>query len=257
MSPSDAARALRVAREARTTLEPFTDDNPELGAAWGYDVQDVDRRSRLEAGERLVGAKLGLTSRPKQERMGVDVPIVGFLTDVMVVDGERVADALGRWRQPRIEPEVAFVTGAPIAGALTLDDVPGVVGSVLLAAEVIDSRWRDFRFRLADVVADNTSAAGVVLGDRRLAVSDVGQLADLPCRVEVDGEVVHESDPSAILGDPFRALQLLSRHLEERGEHLPAGSVVLAGAMTDAVELRTGSSYRITLGELSEIAFDL
>jgi 2-oxo-3-hexenedioate decarboxylase len=252
ISHAHAVAVLEDAREHRATVAPFTDTTTHLDEAWGYDVQALDRDHRLARGEVLMGAKLGLTSEAKQRRMGLDRPIVGFLTDAMTLTPEAVAAGLARWIQPRIEPEIAFIMSRPIAEPLDLADVMTTVGGVSVAAEVIDSRFVDYRFRLPDVVADNTSAAGVLLGEARPLV-DVDELVTARCTVRVDGQLVHEATGAAILGHPLRALVWLSRHLAARGEVLPAGSVVLAGALTDAVPLRPGSSFDLEVEGLGAI----
>lgn len=122
-----------------------------------------------------------------------------------------------------------------------------------MAAEVIDSRFTDYRFALPDVVADNTSAAGVLVGEP-VPLAAVTDLASSRCEVEVDGEVVHRATGAAVLGDPLRAVQLLSEHLASRRAVLPAGSLVLAGALTDAVPLLPGRQYRLTVEGLGTIA---
>lgn len=256
MTPAEAAACLAGARHARTTIDPFTDTVDDLDEAWAYDVQAEDRSARRQQGERVIGAKLGLTSVAKQQRMGVDRPIVGFLTDRMLAPPEQIAGRLTQWAQPRIEPEIAFVTSRPIGSALDLDTVPAHLATVGVAAEVIDSRWSDYRFRLPDVVADNTSAAGIVVGTS-VSLDDVADLASLACTMSVDGQVVHEATGAAILGDPLLAVQLLSHHLEHRGEVLPAGSLVLAGALTDAVPLAPGHRYVLTIESLGEVFVDL
>lgn len=253
MTPTEAADRLLEARRTRTTLTPFTDDHPDLDETWGYAVQDLDRARRRDAGERQVGAKLGLTSRAKQQRMGVDRPIVGFLGETMSLTPDQVALALPRWAQPRIEPEIAFVTAQAVSTSLDDHAVLEAVAGVQVAAEVIDSRWTGYRFRLADVLADNTSAAGVLLGGAPVPPGDAGDLAALRCTVTVDGEVVHRATGAAILGHPLRALQVLSHHLERRGETLPAGSLVLAGALTDAVPLTAGRSYELSVEGLGSV----
>jgi 2-oxo-3-hexenedioate decarboxylase len=121
-----------------------------------------------------------------------------------------------------------------------------------IAAEVIDSRYADYRFRFADVVADNTSAAGVIVGDLHPAAG-VPDLGELHCTVTVDGEVRHEATGAAILGDPYAALVHLTHHLEARGETLPAGALILAGALTDAEPLVPGSGYRLEIESLGTI----
>lgn len=242
MRPTDAEVALRAARESRRTLPPFTDDDPTLDEAWGYAVQAADRAHRTAQGETVVGAKLGLTSEAKQLRMGVDQPIVGFLTDAMRLEPEQLPSTRGAWAQPRIEPEVAFLTAREISSPLTLLEAARAVEGVAVAAEVIDSRYTGYRFRLPDVIADATSAAGFVLGPWQALYDGI---PDLQCSLEVDGAVAHAATGAAILGHPLRALVHLSRHIGDRGESVPAGSVVLAGAMTDAAPLVGGSRYTV------------
>lgn len=253
MNPRHAADLLRAARVERRTLSPFTDEHPELDEDWGYAVQALALDDRVAAGDPVVGAKLGLTSRAKQERMGVDRPIVGFLTRSMLLEPDGVGDSVAHWAQPRIEPEIAFVTGRAIDRALDADEVRAGVASVGVAAEILDSRWTGYRFRLPDVVADETSAAGVLLGAAPVPWPADLDLASARCEVEVDGEVAHRSTGAAILGDPWRALSLLSEHLERHGRSLPAGSLVLAGALTDAVPLQAGSRYRLSVEGLGTI----
>jgi 2-oxo-3-hexenedioate decarboxylase len=256
MTPAEAAARLAEARHARATVDPFTDTVDGLDEAWAYAVQAEDRRERLQRGERVIGAKLGLTSVAKQQRMGVDRPIVGFLTDRMLTPPEQIGGRLTEWAQPRIEPEIAFITSRPIDRTLDLDAVPAHIATVGVAAEVIDSRWSDYRFRLPDVVADNTSAAGVVVGPS-LPLGDVADLSSLACTVSVDDQMAHQATGAAILGDPLLAVQLLSHHLERSRDALPAGSLVLAGALTDAVPLTPGHRYGLSIASLGEVVVDL
>ena len=255
MKPADAEAALRAARESHGHLAPFTDTHPHLDEAWGYTVQGLDRAHRLASGERVVGAKLGLTSRAKQTRMNVDQPVVGFLTDAMQVHPGRGAMDPRRWARPRIEPEIAFITATDLAEPVDLDRAHAAVESVAVAAEVIDSRFADFRFRLPDVLADNTSAAGFVVGPPR-HLDGPDALVSLDCHLDVDDRIVHRATGAAILGHPLRALVRLSEHLARQGAILPAGSVVLAGALTDAVPLTPRSRYTIRMGPLGELTLE-
>lgn len=254
MTPEAGAALLRRVRVAGRLVDPLTDADPGLDEEWAYRTQYLDRARRTTDGERVVGAKLGLTSRAKQDRMGVDRPIVGFLTDAMLVDPEDVAVRSASWVQPRIEPEIAFVTSRDIDRAIPIDDVSTYVESVLLAAEIIDSRYAGYRFRLPDVVADNTSAAGVVLAEQRHRLVDVPNLATLRCEVHIDGQLVHHASGAAILGDPLRSLVLLSDHLARHQQVLPSGSLVLAGALTDATPLETGRRHDLTIEHLGRLS---
>lgn len=253
MTPAEAQGALQAARGERRILEAFTAADPTLDEQWGYDVQALDRDQRTSGGERIIGAKLGLTSAAKQQRMNVAQPIVGFLTDAMRSTPDSLAQDLRHWAQPRIEPEIAFLTGRPIDAPLTLAQAARALEGVTVAAEIIDSRYRGFRFRLPDVVADNTSAAGFLLGSFA-PLADPDDLPAVPCTITVDDTVVHSANGAAILGQPLNAIVWLSEHLARHGQTLPTGSVVLAGALTDAVPLVAGSHYAIDMGNLGSLS---
>ncbi|WP_240722646.1 2-keto-4-pentenoate hydratase [Kocuria rosea] len=251
MRPQDAEQTLAAARRDRRSLDPFTDAHPDLDEEWGYAVQSLDRARRTTAGEEIIGAKLGLTSTAKQQRMNIDRPIVGFLTDVMHLPAAKPLD-LTAWIQPRIEPEIAFVLGRAVNAPVDLAGAAAAVEAVAAAAEIVDSRYTGYRFGLPDVLADNTSAAAYLLADPR-SLRAVGDLAALRCEVMVDGCTVHTATGAAILGHPLRALVHLSEHVAACGETLPAGSVVLAGAMTDAVPLIQGTNFLLRTHGLGEI----
>ena len=253
MRPADAEAALRAAREARRTLAPFTDADPTLDEEWGYGVQALDRTQRVGSGQMVIGAKLGLTSEAKQQRMNVNQPIVGFLTDTMRVAADSFAQSAQGWAQPRIEPEIAFITARALSTPLTLAEAGRTVEAVSVAAEIIDSRYENYRFRLPDVVADNASAAGFIVGPPS-RLRNLDELARVRCEVEVDGRVVHTATGAAILGHPLLAIVWLSKHLAMHGDTLPGGSLILAGALTDAVPLVAGSHFTTRMDALGTLS---
>jgi 2-oxo-3-hexenedioate decarboxylase len=201
--------------------------------ATGYEVQRalVERR-----GDRLVGLKMGLTSRAKQAQMGVAEPIWGRLTAGMRVPDGGTVD-VRRLIHPRVEPEVAFRL-----------DGAGEPTAVAAALEVIDSRYVDFQFTLPDVIADNTSAARFVVGPWHPVP---GTLDNLGVLLEVDGRVAQVGSTAAILGDPRRALAR-GLDLATRAGVVPEpGWVFLAGAATAAVPLQPGAHVRAVVAELA------
>ncbi|MGA3489522.1 2-keto-4-pentenoate hydratase [Micromonosporaceae bacterium DT55] len=214
-----------------------------LDAEAAYGVQAEVLRRRLDRGERLVGLKMGLTSRAKMAQMGVDEVIWGRLTDAMWIADGATVDA-GAYIHPRVEPEVAFlVDRVPEPGA-TVADFAASVRAVAPAIELIDSRYADFSFSLPDVIADNTSAAGFVVG----AWSPVpAGLANLGVLLEIDGRVAQVGSTAAILGDPRRAFTEGVRLAGRHGVRLAEGWVFLAGAATAAVPLAPGAHVRATV----------
>jgi 2-oxo-3-hexenedioate decarboxylase len=132
----------------------------------GYKIQNKVIDLRLRDGETILGVKAGLTSVAKQQAMGVNEPVYGFITDRMVLQSGTKVD-LSRFIHPRVEPEIVFILSNDLSGSnVTKEDVLDSTESVCCGLEIIDSRYKDFRFTLADVVADNTSAAGFVLGEK-------------------------------------------------------------------------------------------
>ena len=229
-----AATALLDAEAARADLEPFTDDWPGLDLATGYAVQDETLRRRLGRGERLAGLKLGLTSRAKQQRMGIATPLTAWLTDAMVLPAGAPVPR-DRLIHPRAEPEIVFVMRDRLAGpGVTAATALAAVGSVHGGVEIIDSRYRDFRFTLPDVVADNASAGCFVTGP--VAVPPAGlDLALEACLLEVNGQVVDSAAGAAVQGHPAEALALAANDLGRRGLAIEPGWIVLTGGLTDAV----------------------
>jgi 2-oxo-3-hexenedioate decarboxylase len=229
----DKATRTVLATTQLTDASPLTIDE-------AYDVQRAGVALRVERGDAVVGVKLGFTSRAKALQMGVSDVIIGVITEEMRVEDGGAVD-VGRLIHPRIEPELAFRLGIDVDPDDPNHDPMTAVSDVAPALEIIDSRYRDFRFSLADVVADNTSAAGFVVGPwRSLESVQAGlDLGNLGVVLELDGVVVETGSTAAILGDPRRALRAVKRMARQHGLTLPAGSIILAGAATAAVPLPT------------------
>ena len=248
---SVAAELLRCEDERRDRA-PFTDDWPELDLDTGYAVQDLVLEKRLARGETLVGVKLGLTSRAKQQRMGVHVPLVAWLTDAMVLPAG-VPVPQDRLIHPRVEPELVFVMAERLQGpGVTAATAMAAVGTVLGGAEVIDSRYRDFRFTAGDVVADNASSGAYVTGPVSLPPTEL-DLALEAVLVEVDGQVVDSAAGAAVLGHPGEALALAANELARRGRAIEPGWVVLTGGMTDAVPVPAGTTVAMHFTNLGSV----
>jgi 2-oxo-3-hexenedioate decarboxylase len=257
IDPSEAntwAVRLAAAERDRATIGLITDTIPTLTVEDAYAIQAAGIALRLARGERVIGAKLGLTSRAKQERMGIDIPIFGQLTNSMQhpLGG---ALLLRELIHPRVEPEIVFVLGESLRGpGLTSDDVLAATEYITAGVEVIDSRFADFRFRLGDVVADNTSAARFILGDRRLRPDAFASgLEGLGVSLSVDGEVVSTATGAAVLGNPADAVALLANSVAGHGQVLEAGWIILSGGLTDAVEISDEREVRASFDQLGDI----
>jgi 2-oxo-3-hexenedioate decarboxylase len=252
MEASEIAKALASAEGDRRELRPFTDDDPDLDETTAYDAQWAGVQARLNAGERLAGAKLGLTSRVKQQVMNVDQPLYGWVTGGMLLPhGEQVR--LERFIHPRVEPEIAFLLGRDLETPATVTSVLAATEAVLAAVDVLDSRYADFRFRLPDVIADNASAAAFLLGPRAVPPEDLVDLSLIGCVLRVGGDVVATAAGAATMGHPAAAVAWLANRLEPRGQRLTAGMLVFSGGLTEPVPLQAGVSVTAELDGLGSI----
>jgi 2-oxo-3-hexenedioate decarboxylase len=238
--------AARLARSVDQLLEPLTIDE-------SYEVQALSLARRYERGERRVGVKMGFTSRAKMVQMGLDEMIWGRLTDAMLVEDGGVIN-LPEFVHPRVEPEIAFLLNAPLSGRVDSLTAAAAIEAIAPALEIIDSRYHNFKFSLTDVISDNSSSSGFIVGpwsDPRSDFSNLGMV------MEIDGFLAQVGSSAAILGHPLRSLVAAARLVAQRGEELNAGDIVLAGAAT-AAEAMTGKRFvQLTVERLGKVSFTI
>lgn len=225
----------------------------DLGVDDAYAVQALSLARRYGRGERRVGMKMGLTSRAKMAQVGVDEMIWGRLTDAMQVE-EGGSVALDRYVHPRVEPEVAFLMKAPLSGRVTPAQALAAVEAVAPALEIIDSRYQDFKFALPDVIADNSSSSGFVVGPWCRPDVEIGNLGLV---MTVNGRPVQVGSTAAILGHPVRSLVAAARLVAQWGERLEPGWIVLAGGATAAHPLAPGMAVRVEMQALGSASFQV
>jgi 2-keto-4-pentenoate hydratase len=228
------------------------DPNGELSEHDAYRLQLQYVDSRVAAGDSVVGLKTGLTSRAKQQTMGVLQPILGhILASSVVPEGEPivVADLI----HPRAEPEIAFVLDKDLEGPVTAAQAARATALVFPAVEIIDSRFRDFKFGLGDVIADNTSAARVVFGSVSITPTEA-DLRLIGMVYSKNGNVESTASGAAVLNNPWEALAWLARRASDLGRPLKAGQMVLAGALADAVFVKPGDTVRVEFDRMGGLS---
>jgi 2-keto-4-pentenoate hydratase len=246
------ADALWAAEQDRAPIAPPSEADGSLTVEGAYAIQAINVARRTESGARVLGRKVGLTSRAMQEMLGVDEPDFGVLMDDMFVEeGDDVE--LGSLILPRVEAEMAFLLERDLAGpGVTAAQVAGAVAGVLPALEIIDSRIADWRITLVDTVADNASSARVVLGGRVTPVADL-DLRLVGMAVTRNGVLADTGAGAAVLGNPLRCVAWLANKVGEFGETLHAGDVVLAGALHRAFPVGSGDVCRAEFGHLGAV----
>jgi len=247
------SEVLRVAEQSRSAVGPVSDlVAGGLTFDMAHAVCEANIQKRLDAGERLVGYKVGSTNARVREAMGLPGPTYGYLFDnmVMLADGEFLMKEL---IAPRIESEICFRLSRDLHGPdLTIEQVLGATEAVSASVEVCDSRIRDWQCPYPDWFADNGFAAGIVLSGRWVPVREV----DLPRETVVltqDSRRIAEGAGEMVMGHPANAIAWLARSLHERGRGLSAGMLVMTGTLTPVTPIERGSAYSASFSTLGSV----
>ncbi|CUI58138.1 2-oxo-hepta-3-ene-1,7-dioic acid hydratase [Achromobacter xylosoxidans] len=254
---NDAQRqqAAALLIEAERTGMPTTQLDqafPGIEIADAYAIQQRIIASKLAAGARLRGHKIGLTSKAMQSTVGIDEPDYGHLLDTMFFqDGDTIATE--KLIVPRVEVELAFVLGKPLRGPdVTLFDVLDATDYVVPALELIDGRSKYPR-RIVDNIADNAACAGIILGGRPVKPLDV-DLRWVAALLLKNGVIEESGVSAAVLGHPAMGIVWLANKLAAHDTGLEAGQIVLAGSFTRTVAVAKGDTIHADYGPLGSIS---
>lgn len=232
----------------RRTLAPLTDRHPDIDVDDAYHIS-LHMLSRREAdGEKIVGKKIGVTSKPVQDMLNVHQPDFGFLTDAMhYPDGATIPIAKAGLIQPRAEGEIAFMLKADLHGpGVTREDVLAATAWVAPCFEIVDSRIDDWKIRIQDTVADNASCGVFVIGDRHTDPAGLDLAAVRMC-VMRNGEPAGEGLGSAVQGHPAEAVAWLANTLGRFGIPFRAGELILSGSLAPLIPARAGDRFEMEI----------
>ena len=249
----DAAQRLFEAERDARQIRLLSLDFPGATMDDAYAVQAALVKRKQASGLKRVGWKIGLTSKAMQSALAIDIPDSGILFDDMVfADGGTVPT--GRFIQPRVEAEIAFVMKAPLKGPnVAIDDVLDATAYVTPSLEILDTRVERMnretgRIRtFFDTIADNAANAGLVAGGRRLAPREV-DLRWMGAIVSRNGEVEETGLGAGVLDHPARGIVWLAERLDAYGMQIGAGEVVLSGSFVRPVEARPGDRIAADFG---------
>jgi 2-oxo-3-hexenedioate decarboxylase len=245
----DIALKLHDARLSASSLKQFSANIEDFKRDDAYSIQEAGIAMREQAGEKVIGLKMGLTSKEKRDQMNLDAPLYGVLTDKMQVENTGTYILKGSIH-PKIEPEIAFHIKSELKGEVTREEVLAATDSVCAALEILDSRYEGFKyFSMEDVISDNSSSSHYILGP---STNDFKQLKleDLQMDMLINGEVVKSGNSKAISDDPVISIIQLAQLLAKRGQSIPAGCFVLSGAATTAVNLEARMNVELKVAGL-------
>lgn len=255
-----AAAALLEAEESRRQIGLLSLAHPAMTLDDAYTIQAVQMERKLAAGRQILGWKIGLTSTVMQEALGIDTPDSGVLYDDMYFEsGARIPE--GRFIEPRVEVEIAFVLKAPLSGEVTRADVLAATDYVVPAIEILDTRIlrsnpeTGQRRQIFDTVSDNAANAGIVVGDARHAPEDF-DLRWVGAIVKKNRETVATGLGAAVLDDPVDGLVWLARRMQTYGQAMEAGQIVLSGSFISPIECPSGTEIEADFGAFGQVRVD-
>lgn len=252
----NVAMKLHQARTQQKSIPQLSKDGITLTRLEAYQVQEHGIILREQQNEKRIGLKMGLTSAGKRKQMNLDSPLYGELTKAMQVENNHSFD-ISKLIHPKIEPEIAFLMKKPLQGTVTRTEVFDACEAVASCMEILDSRYDQFKyFSMEDVIADNSSSSHFVVGPWVRDFMPI-DLRELKMKMSVDGQVVQQGYSKEISGDPVMSVIELCRLLSLRNRRLDAGMIVLAGAATAAVELKSGQQISLAVDLLPPVALSI
>lgn len=246
---NDLADYILQAQDEKREIQKITAmKQPELTIAEGYLIQEQLVKKRLARGETILGPKMGLTSQAKLKQMNVTDPIYGYVFQSMyIAEGSTIE--LEDFIHPKVEPEIGFILKQELKGpGVTKEQVIEATEYVFPAIEIIDSRFENFDFTMPDVVADNTSASGAVIGTTMRDPKKL-ELETIGVHLTINGEIKSIGAGAAVLGHPANAIAALANMLSEKGETVKVGQPILSGGLTAATSISKGDHITVQFGE--------
>ncbi|MCP8970506.1 2-keto-4-pentenoate hydratase [Ectobacillus ponti] len=250
----ELASFLHDAEMNKQEVTRITAEHPDLSVSEAYQIQEELVAMKTELGHRIIGPKMGLTSRAKMVQMKVEEPIYGYVFDYMMLS-EGEALKLDELIHPKVEAEIAFILGKDLEGpGITAEDVMAATEYVAPALEIIDSRYENFQFTLPDVIADNASSSRVILSNR-FTKPDGIELDLVGVTLYINSELKELGAGAAVVGHPANSVAMLANMLARKHEKLKAGEVILTGGVTGAVMLTEGDTVTAKWDGLGELQF--
>ena len=244
------SQALYRALRSQSVIEPLSEREPEMTIEDAYRVSSGLLQQRIELdGEKVIGKKIGVTSKAVMNMLGVNQPDFGYLTDAMVVEEGEPLSITDKMIQPRAEGEIAFVLKKDLEGpGVTATDVLQATDFIVPCFEIVDSRIRDWKIKIQDTVADNASCGYFLLGQNAVDPSDV-DLTTCGMVMELNGQVCSTGAGAAALGaSPVSCVVWLANTLGRLGTPLKAGEVILSGSLVPLQPVKPGDYMSVSIG---------
>ena len=252
MDRQKIADALYQAEAGRYQIDMITAQYSDMTVEDAYHIQLIKVQRKISAGEKIIGMKIGLTSKAMQNLLGVGEPDYGHLTDrMLLLEGETCPCA--ELLQPKVEGELSFCLKKTLKGpGVTIADVYNATAWGVPSIEIVDSRIKNWTIKLPDTVADNGSSARFVLGSGMTPIDRINMRL-IGMTMEKNGELVNSGAGAEVLGNPAASVAWLANKISAFGIELKEGSIVMAGALPAAQPAHPGDSYTVSFDRLGSV----
>lgn len=251
-----AARVLREARQTQRMIPRISESFEIYDIEQAYQIAELNTAHSIALGKRIIGKKVGLTSKAVQTQLGVNQPDFGILfADMEYLDKSKIPAK--DFIQPKAEAEVAFIVARDLpVHAPSWSEFISCIDYALAAIEIVDSAIEDWKITLVDTIADNASCGAYVLGNQPIAIGNLN-FSEIGMQLIKNGEIVSVGSGAACLDHPLRAAWWLARTMAERGNQLKAGELILSGALGPMVAIQQGDVIEARMGQLGTVSCHL
>jgi 2-keto-4-pentenoate hydratase len=247
------AKTLRQADKNKEACSPIREIIGVEDIKTAYAIQNINNKKRLKSGARIVGRKIGLTSKAVQKQLGVDQPDYGALFH----DMEVLTGGIIPWNetmQPKVEAEIAFVLARDLPSAdIGVVDILAAIDYALVSLEIVGSRIENWNIKITDTIADNASASHFVLGHQPAYINHI-DLINCKMKMTKNGETVSEGTGAACLGSPINATLWLAQTMAKLGTPLKAGEIILSGALGAMANAEAGDQFSCSIEGLGAVS---
>ncbi len=247
------AQSLREANETKTPCAPLRNTIGTTDIVSAYAIQKINNQLLLDQGARIVGRKIGLTSKVVQKQLGVDQPDYGALFNTKeVLNGDSIS--VKELMQPKVEAEIAFVLKTTLDNpSLTTVELLSAIDYVVASIEIVGSRIENWDIKITDTIADNASASHFVIGHRPVKLENI-DLVNCQMQMTKNGTVVSEGTGAACLGSPINATLWLARTMATLGTPIKSGEVILSGALGPMATVAAGDTFVANFSGLGSVS---
>ena len=254
MTHQEIAAILLQAEITKKACAPIRSHLKELDLESAYKIQKINVDQKIAKGGIEIGKKIGLTSFKVQEQLGVDQPDFGVLLQHMQFQqGENLAFA--ELMQPKAEAEIAFILKEDLKGKnITMEDVISATDYITSAIEIVGSRIKDWNIKITDTIADNASSSHFILGTKKANVQEI-DLENNKMQLFVNDQLVSEGDGTSCMGNPLNSVVWLANKMNDLGNPLKKGEIILSGALGPMVNLNPSDKVKASIEGLGNIDF--